>query len=175
MQGLSRPGTQARRLQDALLARLAAHEAEDTLPTSGRFLFYELVQAGVISKTAPAGQKRRPDQAMLDALTDLREAGLVPWDWIVDETRQLTTWRTAPTVAEYLRAEVENACLDPWAPGHAPLILCESRSLAGALTNLAGRYSCPIASTNRSGTRFSHQPRSPHTGIQAAHPLPRRL
>ena len=64
------------------------------LPTSGRFLFYELVQAGVVSKVHTGA--RRPDQNLLDALTHLREAGLVPWDWIVDETRELTWYRTAP-------------------------------------------------------------------------------
>ena len=40
------------------------------------------------------------------------------------------------------------ASLDRWGGKPAPLILCESRSLAGVLHNLAATYACPIASTN---------------------------
>ena len=36
----------------------------------------------------------------------------------------------------------------------APLILCESRSLAGTLRDLAARYACPIASTNGQARGF---------------------
>src|SRR6476661_1048713 len=89
---LSAAHTDKGRLQRALLERLDVHEREGTLPTSARFLFYELVQAGVISKHATGA--RRADQNMLDALTHLRETGLVDWDAIEDETRSLDTWRT---------------------------------------------------------------------------------
>lgn len=50
--GLSAADTAKGRLQRALLERIDVHEREGTLPTSGRFLFYELVQAGVVSKAA---------------------------------------------------------------------------------------------------------------------------
>ena len=39
-------------LREALRRLLAQHKADGTLPTSGRFLYYELVAAGVISKHA---------------------------------------------------------------------------------------------------------------------------
>ena len=71
------------------------------LPTSGRFLYYELEQLGVVSKSArePAASA---DQNTIDALTHLRETGLVPWDWIIDETRSLDEFTTAASVAEYV-------------------------------------------------------------------------
>jgi hypothetical protein len=72
----------------------------------------------------------------------------VPWWWIEDETRNLHSIRTAPTVADYLRESVQRALLDRWGGKPPPLILCESRSLAGVLRDLADRYACPIASTN---------------------------
>jgi hypothetical protein len=150
--GLSPAHTAAGRLQRALLERLYAHEEEGTLPTSGRFLFYELVQAGIVPKAATG--KRRPDQNTSEALTRLREVGLVPWDWIVDETRELTWWRTASSVAEYVTDEVAHASLDRWNGWPGPLILCESRSLAGALRDLASGYACPIASTNGQARGF---------------------
>jgi hypothetical protein len=95
-------GCRDRRQQDrpppGLLAELLEeHRAAGALPTSARFLFYELVARGVLSK-ARAGA-RRPDQMLHDALTDLRGDGRVPWAWIADETRALEDWAGSPTVA----------------------------------------------------------------------------
>ena len=84
--GLSAEHTKAGRLQRALLDLLGVHERQGTLPTSIRFLFYELIQAGVVLKAATGA--RRADQDTIEALTYLREVGLVSWEWIVDETRR---------------------------------------------------------------------------------------
>lgn len=116
------------------------------LPTNGRFLFYELEQLGIVSKVRTGA--RLPHQNLTDALIHLREAGAVPWLWIVDETREQEEWRTAPTVKEYLSDTVPTALIDRWDGKPAPLILCESRSLAGVLRDIAYLYACPIASTN---------------------------
>ena len=93
---------------------LAEHQRDGALPTSGRFLFYELVQRGILSKERKA-QGRRPDQNMSDALTDLRENGDVPWEWIVDETRSLDDFRGALTLRELMLDVLPGARLDPWA------------------------------------------------------------
>src|SRR5262245_54522671 len=74
-------------LREALLELLREHERDDALPTSGRFLYYELIARGIISKEKTG--TRRPDQIATDALMQLREDGRIPWDWIVDETRIL--------------------------------------------------------------------------------------
>jgi hypothetical protein len=42
----------------------------------------------------------------------LREAGLVPWDWIVDETRELHQWAYAATVADYIAGALDSARID---------------------------------------------------------------
>ncbi len=47
---LSGPDTKKGRLQRACLALLREHEADGALPTSGRFVFYELVDRGIIPK-----------------------------------------------------------------------------------------------------------------------------
>ena len=141
--------SKAARLRSALLDRLHVHQREGMLPTSARFLYYELVRAGIVAKPKPLGASgRRSDQDMIDALTQLREKGLVPWDWIEDETRTLDEWQTAPTVAEYVTGAVAYATIDRWNGQPAPLILCESRSLAGVLRGLAALDACPLASTN---------------------------
>jgi hypothetical protein len=139
------PASKIGRLRAALLELLTEHERDGALPTSARFLFYELVQRGVVSKEKSGA--RRPDQDMHVALTDLREGCQVPWDWIVDETRSLDSWHVARTVAQWALDVLPQAKLDPW-DGGAPLILTESRSLAGVLRDLAGDYAVPIAATN---------------------------
>jgi len=143
------------RLRDALLQLLNEHERDAAgLPTSARFLFYELVQRGILSKERKE-RGRRPDQDMSDALTDLRERGLVPWEWIVDETRALDDYRGASNVREWVLDVLPAVRLDPWA-GDVPLILTESRSLAGVLRELVRDYAVPIAATNGQVGGFLH-------------------
>jgi hypothetical protein len=100
------------------------HEADGSLPTSGRFLFYELVQRRVLSKEKTG--TRRPDQDLIRALTHLRQVGLIPWTWIVDETRSLERFTGWSSIAAAASAVAEHARLDPWR-GDVPLVLTESR------------------------------------------------
>ena len=51
-------------------------------------------------------------------------------------------------MADYVAESVAHASLDRWGGKPAPLIICESRSLAGVLHNLAATYACAITSTN---------------------------
>jgi hypothetical protein len=141
--GLARAGTRKRRFQDAQLDLLREHEVNGELPTSGRFLFYELVQRGVLDKHNADDEKIRSH-----ALFSLRDLGLVPWDWIVDETRAVRQVATWPTVRAAIVSAARGARLSPWNGQPAPLIVTESRSLAGVLQEVAVTYGCPIASTN---------------------------
>jgi hypothetical protein len=67
-----RPGTARGKVRIALMVLLEAHRVANMLPTSVRFLFYELVAKSLISKSG-----NRPDQIVSKALTDLRERGLI--------------------------------------------------------------------------------------------------
>src|SRR6516162_6585651 len=145
--------SKAAQLREALLRLLEEHRRDGALPTSGRFLFYELVARGIVSK-APTG-KRRADQDMTEALTQLRENGDIPWDWIVDETRSLESYRGSPTISEGVLDRLAFVRLDPWR-GDVPLILTESRSLAGCLRPLATEYAIRIAPTNGQCGGFLH-------------------
>jgi hypothetical protein len=160
MDGLSKETTQKGRLQRACLALLREHEADGALPTSIRFLFYELLDRGVVPKAyrKPDGTeaRRKPDQNISDAVNVLRDVGLVPWSWIVDETRSLDTWRYAGSVYQYVEGVLPIARIDLWDGELPPLILCESRSLAGVLRNVAADYLCPIAATNGQCGGFLH-------------------
>ena len=108
--------------------------------------------------------KRGVDQDVTEALTQLRESGEIPWDAIADETRTLHDHQGFSTVREYVRAALDQARLDPWAPGEAPLILCESRSLAGVLAGLVAEYRCLVAPTNGQTAGFLHNEVAPLLG-----------
>jgi hypothetical protein len=143
---LSAPDTQAGWLQRLCLERLRAHEAADELPTSLRFIYYELKPQLPTDLPSP---KRIWGQNISDATMVLRMTGLVPWWWINDETRALTTWRSASSVYAYAVEAVKVARIDCWAGERPPMILAESRSLAGILDErIAAAYLCPIAPTN---------------------------
>jgi hypothetical protein len=154
---LAKLGTMAGGLQWALCILLKfSHQLKDAIPTSIRFLFYELEQMGVIPKHQGEPGGRTPAQNVADALMALREAGLVPWHWIVDETRHLSVWQYARTVYEYILESVEVARIDCWDGAAPPLILTESRSLAQVLERTAMEFLCPIAATNGQVGGFLH-------------------
>ena len=157
---LSRPNTARGRMQRLVLQVQLEHEAAGELPTSGRFVFYEMETAALVRKSS-RGESRRGsgddprEQEVTDALIWLRDKGLVPWTWIADETRQLHEWEHAPTVAEFVRASVDIARVNPW-PGEPPLMLVESRSLGGVLRAMTSEYLCSIAATNGQVGGFLH-------------------
>jgi hypothetical protein len=130
-------------LRQHLLRLYEQHLAALLIPTSIRFLFYELVALKIVEKQASgvlrpgAVGQRRPDQDVIDAITSLRESGQIPWDAIVDETRSLNDYSGFRSIAEGVNAYMNVIELDPW-NGAAPLILTESRSLAGVLRSYAG-------------------------------------
>src|SRR5262249_22102886 len=122
-------------LRDALLQLLGEHERTGALPTSNRFLFYELVARGVIGKEKQPGTQD-PAITAETALTQLRKSGQVPWDWIVDETRAVENYSGFSSIEQAMLEHLPGARLDPWA-GTTVLILTESRSLAGVLRQIA--------------------------------------
>jgi len=149
-------GTMIGRLRRACYKKLLEHQRDGALPTNGRFVFYELDQDGVVPKKYPPPKKRTPAQDISDALTDLRQVGLIPWQWITDETRELADWQFAASVFEYAQDAVERARLDCWGGAPAPLIICEARSTKGVLERIAGEYLAPITATNGQCGGFLH-------------------
>lgn len=155
--GLSAPHTIAGTLQRAALKRFHQHRDDGMLPTNDRFIWYELEHDGVVSKEQPevkpgCRMTRKPSQNLTDAILYLRELGEenggIPWEWVEDETRSMHKIRTARTVADYLDTSVLRATIDRWGGKTAPLVLCESRSLAGVLRATADDCACYITSTN---------------------------
>ena len=131
---LSAPETKAGRLQRALLDLLREHQHDGALPTNGRFLFYELEQKGVVPKHYPkrgTRTQRTPAADVTCALMDLRQRGLIPWNSILDETREVVEWEYAASVFEYAAEAVERARIDLWDGEPPPLIICEKSRRQG--------------------------------------------
>jgi hypothetical protein len=152
---LSKPDSKAGILQRAALKWLRQSEREpDGLPTSIRFIFYVLEHLGLVAKR-PTGPWRRGDQDLQDAVTHLRETGIIPWDWIVDEGRALYSWRCAPSVYQHLIDTVDLARIDPWVGLRRPLFLCESKTFGGVLERTLGPdYLCDVAATSGQARGF---------------------
>jgi hypothetical protein len=146
-----RPDSKKGRVRIALMQLYEEHLSAGMLPTSCRFLFYELVTRKII----PKGGIQRPDQVVIKALVNLRELGFIPWEHIIDETRETFDYTGSSTVAADLLGYLAAARVDPW-DGEAPFILTESRSLAGVLRGLCRHYRCRIASTNGQVGGFLH-------------------
>jgi hypothetical protein len=136
-------------------AAIERHRDDGTIPTTGRFIFYEAVMAGVTPKHATG--VRRADQAITDALTWLRERGLVRWHEIADRTRHVTDKRGYPSIAEGVEAILKHIPIDPW-DGEPPLVVVESESLAGLYDSLVTDYRSvlvPVRGQASSGLLFN--------------------
>ena len=71
----------ARRSLDLIEAMYAAAEAAH--PITGRGIGYKLFTRGLIASMA-----RSEMQRVYRLLKEAREQGVIPWEWIVDETRE---------------------------------------------------------------------------------------
>ena len=79
----------------------------------------------------------------------MRESGDIPWDWIVDETRSLDDYVGSATIRDAVLERLSVLRLDPsGSEVRPPMVLTESRSLAGVLRSLVWEYAARIASTN---------------------------
>lgn len=155
MNGLSPPTTKAGRLQRIALKALRRHEAAGELPTTRRFIFYELEQAGELSK--PKNGARRADQDFQDAVTRLCAAGIVPWNWLVDEERSLDgPGHLAATAARWADDIMQGVDLiDPWLETLRPLVITESKGIQGVLNRTVCReYRVDVASTKGQSRGF---------------------
>ena len=161
---LSAPHTKRGDIQRVVLDLLDQHEADGGVPTNGRFVFYELEQRGHATKPSPDDQRRNRrrnvglpggQQDITDELTRLRDWGVIPWSWIMDEERRLFVWGHAPTIASYVLDRLDDARMNPWRDRLPPLILSESKATAGVLAYaVAAEYRCPITGTKGQSTGF---------------------
>ena len=78
-------------------------------PITGRGVGYKLFTAGLIPSMATNEMQR-----VYRLLKEARERGLIPWEWIVDETRAIERTATWDDPAEYARCVARSYRRDFW-------------------------------------------------------------
>src|SRR5207249_11850843 len=97
----------SQRSLDLIEAMRAAAQAAQ--PITGRGIGYKLFTAGLIPSMARAEMQR-----VYRLLKEARERGDIPWEWIVDETRELERVSTWDNPAQYARAVARSYRRDFW-------------------------------------------------------------
>jgi hypothetical protein len=147
-------GTKIEKTREVVLKLLREHEAENGLPTIGRFLFYELEQRGLAVKPDRDGPRKGMRrtlgwppgyQDVTDTLMQLRKDGSIPWDWVADIERSVAIWGHWPSATAFMNEKLDSFRLNPWEPDEPPLILTEAKGNAKVLEKVAWEYCCPIS------------------------------
>src|ERR1044071_1101384 len=86
----------ARRSLNLIEAMYVAAKAAQ--PITGRGIGYKLFTAGLIPSMSTSDMQR-----VYRLLKEARERGLIPWEWIVDETRKVERVSTWSDPAAYAR------------------------------------------------------------------------
>ena len=113
----------AQRSLDLIEAMYGAAEAAQ--PITGRGIGYKLFSAGLIPSMA-----KNEMQRVYRLLKEAREAGDIPWEWIVDETRSLERVSTWDDPEQYARCVARSYRRDFW--NQQPL-RCEVWSAKGTV------------------------------------------
>jgi hypothetical protein len=109
-------------------------------PQTVRQVFYALTVRGVIKKIE--GEYK---QTVIRLLTEMREAGVIPFDWIADNTRWMRKPSTYTGLDACLKATSSFYRRDLWAamPVYVE-IWCEKDALAGVLLEETAPYDVPL-------------------------------
>jgi hypothetical protein len=83
--------------------------AENTQPITGRGVGYKLFSANLIPSMSMPNMR-----VVYRLLKEAREEGTIPWEWIVDETRELEQVATWDNAAEYMRVTARDYRRNFW-------------------------------------------------------------
>lgn len=110
--------------------------AEAAHPITGRGIGYKLFTAGLIPS-----MDRAPMQRVYRLLREAREQGLIPWDWIVDETRELERRSSWVDPAAFVRTVSRAYRRDFWnqQPVHVE-VWSEKGTVRGVLAPVLDEY-----------------------------------
>lgn len=93
----------------AALIQAMYSAADAAHPITGRGIGYKLFTAGLIPS-----MDRNPMQKVYRLLKEARERGMIPWEWIVDETRELERTQCWDNPEQYVRAVSRSYRRDFW-------------------------------------------------------------
>jgi hypothetical protein len=127
--------SQVNAIKDAIKAILEADN-----PQTVRQVFYAMTVRGLIAKREGEYQ-----QTVIRLLTDMREAGEIPFEWIADNTRWMRKPASFTGVEQCLNSTAEFYRRNLWAsmPIHIE-VWCEKDALAGVLMEETKVYDVPL-------------------------------
>lgn len=111
-------------------------------PASVRHVYYQAVVAGVVEKTESGYVK------VQRALADMRIKGVMPFEWIVDNTRWMRKPRSYDDVESCLAETAALYRKNLWAASdQAVEVWAESDSIAGVIQAITSRWNVPLMVT----------------------------
>src|SRR5262245_15581832 len=124
----------AKRSLDLIEAMHATAEAAQ--PITGRGIGYKLFTAGLIPSMA-----RNEMQKVYRLLKEARERGIIPWEWIVDETRSLERRASWADPEAYARTVARSYRRDFWLQQPARVeVWSEKGTVRGVLAPVLDHY-----------------------------------
>ena len=110
--------------------------AEASQPITGRGVGYKLFTEGKIPSMS------RPNmQRVYRLLKEAREEGIIPWHWIVDETRGLETWATWKNPAAFVEQMAGSYRRDFWDQQPVRVqVWSEKGTVRGVLNKVLRKY-----------------------------------
>jgi len=124
----------AQRSLDLIAAMRTVTEAAQ--PITGRGVGYKLFTQGLLASMA-----RSEMQRVYRLLKEARERGIIPWEWIVDETRAIERVSTWADPAEYARCVARSYRRDFWdQQPHRVQVWSEKGTVRGVLRPVLDHY-----------------------------------
>jgi hypothetical protein len=109
---------------------------EAAQPITGRGVGYKLFVAGLIPSMAVKDMRR-----VYHMLKEARERGIIPWDWIVDETRAIERVATWADPAAYARCVARSYRRDFWdQQPHRVQVWSEKGTIRGVLAPVLDEF-----------------------------------
>ncbi len=110
--------------------------AEAAQPITGRGIGYKLFAAGLIPSMARSEMAK-----VYRLLKEAREEGIIPWEWIVDETRELESVPSWNDPAEFMRGASRSYRRDFWQDQpHRVEVWSEKGTVRGVLAPVLNKY-----------------------------------
>jgi hypothetical protein len=148
----------ARRIElaDQLLG--LAETADGGDPKTGRRFFYLALSHGIIAPSMEATVEARKERdaayaLVTDVLGDLRKAGRLGWDAVLDLTRDVAKWQTYGSPREARAAMRRRYDEDRWiGQDFFPTLIVEKDTLEPVCQSIAYRWQIPFASSRGYGS-----------------------